>query len=273
MAQQTAWLDGHPQTDPALALPLRVLKVAEEAGEAAAALIGVQGQNPRKGTSHTTADLAAELCDVIMAASVALATVVPDAEETLNEHVGRLYLRSLQAGAPPLDEPGSGLDRTAWAASLPRMVASGAMLFADTAGRTLLVRQSYRGGESTVWGVPGGGLEEGETPAQAARREALEEIGLDVEPGRLVMLDWRSRDGDRPPLAQFVYDGGTLTDEQIAGIRLQKGEIAEYGFFDLDAARERLTPHTFERLERALAVRDGRETLRDLVEGVPRERE
>lgn len=270
VAQQKAWLDSHPHTDPALAVPLRVLKVAEEAGEAAAALIGLSGQNPRKGTSHTTADLAAELCDVIMAASVALATVVPDAEETLNQHAGRLYLRSREAGAPPLDPPGTGMDRTAWAAALPKMVASGSMLCADANGRILLVRQSYRGTGDTVWSVPGGGLEEGESPAQGARRETLEEIGLDIPPGRLLMLDWRPRDGARPPLAQYVFDGGTLTDADIARIRLQESEIAEYGFFDLDAARDRLAPHTFERLTRALAVRDGREALQDLVEGVPR---
>jgi hypothetical protein len=107
IAQQKAWLDAHPDTDPALAVPLRVLKVAEEAGEAAAALIGATGQNPRKGRSHTEADVAAELCDVITAAAVALATVVPDPERVLREHIGKVYRRSIEAGAPPLPEEGN----------------------------------------------------------------------------------------------------------------------------------------------------------------------
>ncbi|MEV7389527.1 MazG-like family protein [Streptomyces sp. NPDC091215] len=51
---------------------MRLLKVTEEAGEATAAYIGMTGQNPRKGISHTTADVADELCDVIIAATVAL---------------------------------------------------------------------------------------------------------------------------------------------------------------------------------------------------------
>ncbi|WP_180686269.1 MazG-like family protein [Streptomyces gossypiisoli] len=51
---------------------MRLMKVTEEAGEAAAAYIGMTGQNPRKGTTHTAADVADELCDVIIAAAVAL---------------------------------------------------------------------------------------------------------------------------------------------------------------------------------------------------------
>ncbi|MFE7174245.1 MazG-like family protein [Streptomyces sp. NPDC057616] len=51
---------------------MRLIKVVEEAGEASAAYIGTTGQNPRKGITHTLADVADELCDVIIAAAVAL---------------------------------------------------------------------------------------------------------------------------------------------------------------------------------------------------------
>ena len=44
-------------------------------------------------------------------------------------------------------------------------------------GAVLLVRLSYR----NSWGLPGGLLKRGETPAQAARREVKEESTLDVE--------------------------------------------------------------------------------------------
>ncbi|MFF4228012.1 MazG-like family protein [Streptomyces sp. NPDC001820] len=53
-------------------MAMRLLKVTEEAGEVAAAYIGMTGQNPRKGTTHTPADVADELCDVIITAAVAL---------------------------------------------------------------------------------------------------------------------------------------------------------------------------------------------------------
>jgi ADP-ribose pyrophosphatase YjhB (NUDIX family) len=44
-------------------------------------------------------------------------------------------------------------------------------------GALLLVRQSYR----RRWGVPGGLLEKGERPEDAARREVLEEVGIEIE--------------------------------------------------------------------------------------------
>ena len=44
-------------------------------------------------------------------------------------------------------------------------------------GRWLLIRQSYR----NHWGLPGGLLQRHESPADACRREVLEEVGLPVE--------------------------------------------------------------------------------------------
>ncbi|MFJ9953246.1 NUDIX domain-containing protein [Kitasatospora sp. NPDC091207] len=68
-------------------LPMQVLKLQEEAGEVAQALLGVLGSNPRKGYSHTMADLQAELCDVIAAGMVALRATTPDAASVLSDHL------------------------------------------------------------------------------------------------------------------------------------------------------------------------------------------
>ncbi len=68
------WLDrqnGRSQQE----ISLRLLKLVEESGEVAQAYIGAVGQNPRKGVTHTTADVADELCDVIITAMVALVSV------------------------------------------------------------------------------------------------------------------------------------------------------------------------------------------------------
>ncbi len=50
----------------------RACKIIEEAGEAVAALIGYTGQNPRKGTTHSIADVLEELADCAWSAIFAI---------------------------------------------------------------------------------------------------------------------------------------------------------------------------------------------------------
>ncbi|MER5789564.1 NUDIX hydrolase [Streptomyces sp. NPDC001980] len=113
----------------------------------------------------------------------------------------------------------------AYIASLPRILAGAAALFRDTEGRVLLVEPNYREG----WALPGGTVEsdDGETPRQGARRETLEEIGLDREMGRLLTVDWVHGTG-RPPIVAYLYDGGVVTDADLKAIRLQEEELLSW---------------------------------------------
>lgn len=117
------------------------------------------------------------------------------------------------------------MDYAAYIASLPKVLAGAALLIRDPASRCLLVEPNYRDG----WTLPGGTVEsdEDETPRDAARRETLEEIGLSVEPGGLLAVDWVRGPG-RPPIAAYVYDGGTLPVERFDGIRLQEAELLSW---------------------------------------------
>ncbi|QLQ35488.1 MazG-like family protein [Micromonospora robiginosa] len=78
-----AWLDAANGTGDT-ELTCRILKLGEETGEVAAAWIGTLGQNPRKGVTHTRAEVAAELADVAFTALVAIESLGLDAHATLS---------------------------------------------------------------------------------------------------------------------------------------------------------------------------------------------
>jgi hypothetical protein len=101
VARTVAWLDTANDRGPH-ETAVRVMKIAEEAGEAVAAYIGLAGANPRKGVTAGPEDLAGELCDVVLAALIALTTETggtPQAESRLASHVATrgVRLRTLRA--------------------------------------------------------------------------------------------------------------------------------------------------------------------------------
>ncbi|WP_282701276.1 NUDIX hydrolase [Streptomyces sp. CC219B] len=138
-------------------------------------------------------------------------------------------------------------DYATYIASLPRVLAGAATLFRDAEGRVLLVEPNYREG----WALPGGTVEsdDGETPRGGARRETAEEIGLDIEPGRLLAVDWVQGTA-RPPVVAYVYDGGVLGEDDFKAIRLQEEELLSWRL----VPREELTAHLAGALGRRVLV-------------------
>lgn len=68
-----------------------------------------------------------------------------------------------------------------------RAAAVSVVLFEDS-GRTrfVLIERASRGRNAGQWALPGGKVEDGETPAEAAMREANEEVGLPVQGAELL---------------------------------------------------------------------------------------
>ncbi|MFI9723552.1 hypothetical protein ACIHFE_28510 [Streptomyces sp. NPDC052396] len=98
--KSAAWLDaangaGEHET------AMRLMKLAEEAGEVMQAYIGMTGQNPRKGVTHQRADVAAELCDVIITAATALHRFADDPAATLDRHARHVAQRMDELTALP----------------------------------------------------------------------------------------------------------------------------------------------------------------------------
>jgi 8-oxo-dGTP pyrophosphatase MutT (NUDIX family) len=128
------------------------------------------------------------------------------------------------------------------------LVAAGALV-TDDEGRVLVVEPVYK----TEWEIPGGRVEEGESPRAACARELTEELGLVLEPGHLLVVDWAPRAGrDR---LRFVFDAGTLTAEQRAAIVLPPGELASWEFLAPADLGTRLGPWLVRRVAAALVAR------------------
>ncbi|WP_327246693.1 MazG-like family protein [Streptomyces sp. NBC_01320] len=104
-----SWLDAGTGIRPEQDLLLRMLKLSEEVGEVAQAVIGTIGQNPRKGVTHSWQDVEAELCDVIVTAMVALRTLTPEAPQVFEGHLRRIAARvpSPERTGEADDAPGS----------------------------------------------------------------------------------------------------------------------------------------------------------------------
>jgi 8-oxo-dGTP pyrophosphatase MutT (NUDIX family) len=62
--------------------------------------------------------------------------------------------------------------------AIPKPRQAARAILRDGAGRVLLIRFVLP--KMTFWATPGGGLEAGETPLQAAHRELFEELGIAV---------------------------------------------------------------------------------------------
>lgn len=77
----------------------RLLKLQEEAGEVAEAVIGFTGVNTRKGYSHDEQDVAKELADVVITAMVALHDWVPSPERFMKERLQVLTERIRNEGS------------------------------------------------------------------------------------------------------------------------------------------------------------------------------
>ncbi|OLZ50325.1 NUDIX domain-containing protein [Amycolatopsis keratiniphila] len=138
-------------------------------------------------------------------------------------------------------------------ATLPKLIGSGGVIYRDTHERALLIETNYKTDEN--YEIPGGGLNEGESPHACARREAKEELGIDLPIGRLLVTDWVPPQADgRPALTNYVFDGGVLTDEQIATLRPTDGEVKSWTFCTLDTASQYLRPHLSRRLRYCLAA-------------------
>src|SRR5918997_6545247 len=152
--------------------------------------------------------------------------------------------------------------RGAWSASLaegnarqPRKRIATDVIIRDDDDRLLLVNPTYK----PDWDLPGGMAEANEAPIDAARRELWEELGLRVDITALLCVDWIPPHGPWDDTVVFVFDGGILSPDAIATLRLSDDELSDFRFCGLHKAAELLRPYVWQRADTALAaLRTGR---------------
>ncbi|WP_433296967.1 NUDIX hydrolase [Actinoplanes sp. CA-030573] len=137
------------------------------------------------------------------------------------------------------------------------------VLLVDRAGRTLLLHggDPARPGERW-WFTPGGGIEEGETPAEGAARELAEETGLRVDPAELGEPVWhevtefsyrerayrQDQDFFLLRVAEWQIDTAGMDEDEQQTITEHRWWSAE----EIEASSEQIFPRTLARLLRGL---------------------
>ena len=88
------------------------------------------------------------------------------------------------------------------------------------------------------WELPGGIVEPLEPARLGAAREVREELGVDLQVGRLLVADWIPPHPGWDDAIEMIFDGGTVDENDLAYWSLQSTEIKAVALVDLATASE-----------------------------------
>ena len=147
-------------------------------------------------------------------------------------------------------------NQKAFEQTLPGKVSGAGVLCTNTEGKVLIVVPTYK----PEWEIPGGTVESNESPKQACIREVREELGIEIPIGQLLRLNYREETEHAGELLLFLFDGGELSAEQIASIKLPPDELSNFHFLTTDEIREKTLPSLHQLVESGLTQRQLNQT-------------
>ncbi|MGE2714409.1 NUDIX domain-containing protein [Mycolicibacterium litorale] len=104
-------------------------------------------------------------------------------------------------------------------AQLARVRQGAGALITSPDGRVVMYDVTYR----DYLELPGGAVEEDEPPPVTCLRECREELGVDIEVGRLLVIDHQVDGGEQGNSVMFVYDGGVVEECALHAVPSDEG--------------------------------------------------
>ncbi|MEU6246019.1 NUDIX hydrolase [Glycomyces sp. NPDC047010] len=127
-----------------------------------------------------------------------------------------------------------------------RAFAASAALIRNPVGDILMVQPTYK----EPLELPGGYVEVGESPVEACLREVREELGIEIALGGLLVVDWAPAPSEGDKIL-FAFDGGQLSADQEADIKLRESEVSSWGYYPLSVIEARTPARLFRRIAQA----------------------
>jgi 8-oxo-dGTP diphosphatase len=113
--------------------------------------------------------------------------------------------------------------------SMEHRLSSVAVILENPVGQALIVKANYK----SYWSFPGGVIDKGETPKEAAIREVREEVGLDISTDNLLFVAVVDRKSDDAHTYQFIFRA-SINTSAIPRIVLQSSELEDFALVTKD---------------------------------------
>ncbi|MFA6754166.1 MAG: NUDIX hydrolase [Candidatus Paceibacterota bacterium] len=141
--------------------------------------------------------------------------------------------------------------------SLPKKrMCSGVLIFNQN-DELLIVKPSYK----DHWSIPGGVIEENESPRLACIRETEEETGLYIENLEFLSVDFVPPKTKVSENLHFIFFGGILKEEEIKKIKILNEEIEDYKFLTVEKALLLLGKNLGKRIEKSIEALKNRKVI------------
>lgn len=111
----------------------------------------------------------------------------------------------------------------------------GSGCYCECQGKLLFLKRHPEKRDGGTWCIPGGGGENGETPAQTVIRELFEEIGIHVEPNEIEPL---STFYIRLPELEYIFHTFRMSFAQRPSITLALDEHTEARWVSVEEAMQ-----------------------------------